>query len=83
MRTPLSRGGANVQHVTSQLPADRPVTRSVVTDRVTAFLGPVTEGKQLANSTVVVGADTTMIADTMVSTEMLAPVVTAAEELGG
>lgn len=65
------------------LGGDRPVTLHRVTERVAVALGPVQGDRALSNSTVVAGADATMVVDTMVSEELVAPVKAAALDLGG
>lgn len=65
------------------LGGDRPVTLHTLTDRVVVGLGPVQGDRALSNSTVVAGASATMVVDTMISEELVAPVRSAALDLGG
>lgn len=65
------------------LAEDRPVLVQRVTDRVHVGLGPVQGERALSNSTVVLGAAATMVIDTMVSPDLVAPVLAAAVDLGG
>src|SRR5690606_11113365 len=53
-----------------------------VTERVLVGLGPVQGDRALSNSTVVAGAEATMVVDTMISAELVEPVRAAAVELG-
>ncbi len=68
---------------TPPLGGDRPVVLEGVTDRVVVALGPVQGDRALSNSTIVVGNEATLVIDTMVSSELVEPVRSMAEELGG
>lgn len=65
------------------LSGDRPLTLERVSDRVTVGLGPVQGDRAMSNSTVVAGGLVTMVVDTMISPELVAPVAAAAVGLGG
>src|SRR5680860_167435 len=61
----------------------RPLTLERVSPRVIVALGPVEAGRAASNATVVVGDDATLVADTMVSPQLMRPVKAEAERLGG
>jgi cyclase len=69
--------------MTAPLSGDRPLTLERVSDRVTVGLGPVQGDRAMSNSTVVAGGLVTMVVDTMISPELVAPVAAAAVGLGG
>src|SRR5690606_40777262 len=59
-----------------------PILLQRVTERVLVGLGPVQGDRALSNSTVVAGAEATMVVDTKISAELVEPVRAAAVELG-
>ena len=65
------------------LSGDRPLTLHRISDRVVVALGPVQGDRALSNGTAAAGSEATMVFDTMLTEELVAPLRAAALELGG
>lgn len=62
---------------------NKPLTFESVSPRVTVAIGPVQGDRAASNSTIIVGDEATLVADTMVSPQLMRQAKERAEELGG